>query len=287
MAQKRAVETAAVNISLPDTSRDMYSAFFKNLYLSKRNIQVRGSEYVMLTSISSPTSIDPVFSGTFARFTEIDPNMPWFDIDSLSEADENAMDDVKIPENLRPNYSPFYYIFDPSIHLFIFEARGGGHRVSPNQVEKFLRKLVNLVSPDAGASVNLISDKSSIQRILSIPRLRHLEIIVELPNPDENSEAEKRIKDRLREQNARRLTENLDALPGQSLVPDDQTIELAEVASSNGTVVGRGTDGGVPVEISTKSYPLKRSLRYDPDALSDRSAFRQAAQSIQSTRTPE
>ncbi|WP_417283529.1 DUF4747 family protein, partial [Comamonas sp.] len=57
--------------------------------------------------------------------------------------------------------------------------------------------------------------------------------------------------------NAKRIETALIALPGQSLQPDDETRILAQVAASNGKVVGYGLDShGKRIQESTKDKPM-------------------------------
>jgi hypothetical protein len=243
---------------------------------------------MMLTSIVAPDVDSTVYRGVFARFTEIDPNMAWFNIDKLEEAAESDLSEVVIPENLRPNYSPFFFQFDASKHLFVFETNGSSERVAPQQVEKFVRGLAARVTPDVGISVNLVADKSAVASVLGMPVLRHLTIVVERPNPDVNQKVEERVRARLARLNAERETLSLDAAPSQSIKADPPLRQLALVGAANGEVIGVGRDSeGLPRKISTKQFPLTAAQRYDPDLTSPNQAFEAAAEKVKGQREAE
>ena len=48
-------------------------------------------------------------TGTMGRFTEIDRDLPWFDLESLDQASEDSVRRISIPVNLRPNYKTFFF----------------------------------------------------------------------------------------------------------------------------------------------------------------------------------
>ncbi|MCW4116879.1 DUF4747 family protein [Aurantimonas sp. MSK8Z-1] len=285
MPRAAVVEASAINVTLPDANETKYRKLIEDAYRSRTPVPVRGREIMMLTSILKPAPGTEIYKGTFARFTEIDPALPWFDLGRLDKAEADDLNKIVIPENLRPNFSSFFFRFDTKKHVFSFEARGPDGRVSAQQVEKFIRYLFSRIEPST--SVNLISDRKSVESIFSISSLKHLLISVELPNPDINEELERKIKERLRAQNVRRLVETFDALPQATIKPDEETRQLAAVATANGYVEGKGSEDGKPISLSTKSFPMKEVDTYDREHTTDRQAFDRTAERLEIRRSEQ
>lgn len=279
MAQERVVEVAAINITTSDPSPEKYIEIFQYVYRKKLPINVRGQEFFILEQARKARDQN-IINGTFARFTQIDPTAPWFDIENLAKADDDDIKKISIPFHLRPNYSAFFFRFDADAHIFFFEKRGPGQRVSPFQIEKFLHDLFLSGYKDGSINVNLISDEASVDRIFSIPIIKKIEMTVLLPNPDVNEHLEKKIKERMRTINVRRWTEEYEAPPGESIKPDKEMKEFASITPANGDTKATGMDGNKRIEMSTKNFPLEESVRYDSDLISDRQAFEKAAQAI-------
>ena len=221
-----------------------------------------------------------IFLGTIARFTEIDPNLPWFDAETLDEADDLLVRQVEIPENLKPNYVPFSFIFDPQHHTLVFETYSRGQRISPKIVSKYFSQLV-ATSPELNYEeiiVNLVQDKDRLEDVVNLASLKRLIIVLERPNADDLGGLDEEVEERLRRINARSLEQKFEASEGQSLAPDNQTMQLARVAVANGNVISHGkTIEGTTVDRSLSEHPLIEKLSFDPDEMLDTQALRALA----------
>jgi hypothetical protein len=113
--------------------------------------------------------------------------------------------------------------------------------------------------------VTVVPDVHALDRILGLPALRTLFIRVVKPNPDVSPEAKQRILDRLDALNAQREELKLvKAANAERLTPDDEIIQLAEVASENGLVRGEGRDAdGHKLEVSTSQLPQRLYVPLD------------------------
>ncbi|WP_099510966.1 DUF4747 family protein [Microvirga ossetica] len=178
---------------------------------------------------------------------------------------------------LRPNFVPFLFFFDSQKHQLFFEIKGPDGSIAPTEVERFFAILLTqreLFEKYGPVYVNLVSRRESIDKILSGLDLKKLAIRIQRPNPDDHQDLDRRMRDRLRRQRASSLTETLQAAPGETFDPDEDTLALAKVATINGEVSATGRDeNGASVTRSTRSYPAIETVSYDPDVISNNQAF--------------
>jgi hypothetical protein len=285
MGKLRTVSVGALNVSNEKESPKIYAELLKQAHALKKPINVRGDSHLILTSMKPETDeADAIIRGAFARYTEIDATNDWFDISSLTQADEDDIKSINIPDNLRPNFSSFFYRFFPKRHKFVFEARGYHGVISPRPVRDFLNTLLNapeLTNQFGTTSVNIVSTQRKISQLLEKPNLKRIYIQVNRPNPDDLGEAERKLKERLKRQNANKLVETLNASPGLGLKPDQETTQLAEIAAINGEVRVTHKEGDSPQKTeSSMSYPRQEETRYDPKSRSDDAAFSDASEKI-------
>ncbi len=86
-----------------------YTRLLRGIFQLRTPIRVRGDQFVMISSINSDGEEVPFIEGTLARFTEIDKDLPWFDVENLNQAQDTVRAQIVIPEGLRPNYKPFTF----------------------------------------------------------------------------------------------------------------------------------------------------------------------------------
>jgi hypothetical protein len=278
MARERTIEVCVLNIELPAPhSTRRYEALFSALFELRRPVKVRGDQSLIISSIERDGEF---FRGSVGRFLEINVNLPWFDLDTLDKADDNTKSQISIPEALRPNYVVFWYQFSVRAHKFVFETYGKNVSVSPKLVLKFIRHLVRdsaIVRQFGIINVSMIQSNEALEEMLALPTLKSLVIEYRLPNPDDQ-DFDREMEERLRREHARRLITQLDSDGSGSLVPNRDTKKLARAALNHGHVVARGVDpNGQSVRLSSEDHPFTKRLRYDPDRISEDTAFRRIA----------
>lgn len=226
-----------------------------------------------------------LLKGALARFTEIDPNLPWFNALRFAPADEEEVRHIQIPHNLRPNYMSLFFTFHINEHLLIFEHRGAGNSyLSPKMA---LAYFVELFSDEALSekygpiAVSMVADKDQLDAIIGIPHLKKLRIYVKRPNPDDLSGYDAFWEDKLVRQGATSIEVSYEAEGNESIRPDEETRQLAEVATRNGEIDASGFDAqGNRIKRSTSEHPTLEPLRYDPENTTHEQAFRSAAFSL-------
>lgn len=280
MAKLRTVTLGGINIRVhPHETKQVYIDLLKVAHSLKKVIRVRGDQHLMLSYVSDQdTERLGIIHGTLARFTEIDMDLPWYNLSSLDAANEDDVEQVNIPESLKPNFTSFHFAFNLSNHKLAVETKNSRDTLSIRIVKKYLDKLFSdetIIERFNHPSIDIISDAENLDQIWKMSTLKNLEISLQKPNPDLPEDTfEDRIQNRMISLNAQKMEQKFKAVPGQSLEPDEETKLLAELAVSNGLVNADGNDiDGNKLEFSSDDHPHFVRERYDPDGLSDWQAF--------------
>lgn len=285
MARMRKAEAGAINIRLhPHYGEEHYISLMRDAFKIRQSFYSRGDQMLLMSFLDRPTEIEGkiCISGTIARFTNIESDQSWFNLKTNDEAEETDVRQIKIPDYLKPNYKPFAFIFFPKKHKLVFEKYSDGSSISHGVVGSFLGKLFSNESiREKYGEINLdiVSDQKGLEAIFTIPILKHLEITIQRPNPDDHDAEELEILERMNAQRVNRIEQRLTAISGQSISPDTDTKILAKVALENGKVYGDGTDlNGKKIDYSTRKFPRTERYRYDPDTMTASNAFNKIAQ---------
>jgi hypothetical protein len=261
MARPSKLEVAAVNIRIPkDRDRD-YGALVSEIFALKRGLRVYSDQYLAITEFNEESNV-----GVLSKYSEIEIDGDWFDVDSFGKAAPDVVENVSIPNNLRPNLSSFDFVLSESSHLFIFEAYSGSKALSPRFVEKYLQTIVkqpNITSRFGFVEVDVVNNIDEVDRILSLPALKELELTIRRPNTDGwPTDLANQVEERLAEQNGRELTEKLVSTADNSLSPNMRTKQLAHVAAENGSVRGKAIVDGLTKKFDSAIRPLRLSESY-------------------------
>jgi hypothetical protein len=129
--------------------------------------------------------------------------------------------------------------------------------------------------------VTVVADQDSLDALLNVPRLKRVFVLVKKPNPDTPARFERALQQRLENMNARSVSEAVDAVPGEDLVPDEPLRNTARAALRNGRVDSEFIDeGGARTRRSSEDHPIVESKKYDAAVVTDEQAFRAAADSL-------
>lgn len=233
--------------------------------------RAHGSDYARI-SVPKESDRDGVYTGRILIWTEIDLGGKWYDVSADAELSDALRKTISIPENAKPNFRTFDYIFYEKKHRIYFEARNDlGNTVGPSVILRVLRQLLSqdlqgLKAPSV--EVTLVPKEGTVARILAMPGLRKLTMRVVLPNPDATDNATLlRVRKRLQDANARQLDETFTKRPGAArLVATQEIKDTAAVAAENGYVRGERTVDGKLVALSTSDEPRREYARADAGA---------------------
>lgn len=202
-----------------------------------------------------------VLAGEIYRFVNIDPNEPWFNIQTSQPATSDEMGAVSIPSHLRAHLQTIPFVFDAKRHLLWFISKDKKSSLGPLHAQRFFQHILSKTATEhqlPAVEVTVLPTQNALDEIFGIYTLTHLVIELKRPNPDDGASATRAILRRMQEQGIRTTRTQHTAAPNQSIKPDDETRQLAEVAAMNGSVTGIGRDiEGVPVTETTTEKPMR------------------------------
>lgn len=264
MARDPKIEVSAVNIRIPESHERDYGGLLALIASLQRGVRVYGETYLAISFYDPAENI-----GVISKYTEIDIDGEWFDLDDFDTATPERVGEIKIPESLKPNHSQFLFSLDADLHVVAFSTYADSKGLSSRSVEKYFKEI--LLADEVAArfgrvEADIVKSYEAVERILSLPDLKELRLIIRRPNSDDIGGGLARvIEERLREQNADEYEEILKAKGQNSLEPNKRTEDLAVVAAENGQVRGKSLVNGVMTEADTTDRPLTEGTTYKPD----------------------
>lgn len=268
MTRKRTVSYTAFNIRTHPHSLQTYVDLFDRIFDLKRQINLRGDTYCILTEIE-PLEDDPLkgISGEIAKFTKIEVGK-WFNIEKLRAAEEEETRKIQIPEDLRPNFTSFSFVFYPENHYLVIECKDKFGQISPKMLEIYFRNLFDseaIIEEFNTIELTLVPRTDLLESVLSLKQISTLEIVLRRPNTDGLEDLEDEVLERLNQQNVEEEIIILKAQKGLSVEADDRTVALGRIAQLNGEVKTIGHDeNGKRVEKSTRQHPFVETGAYVP-----------------------
>lgn len=256
------VKVGVLNIIMaPPHSPQRYIELLKKAFALKNIISLRADYQGMLGSCQSDSSLgQEILTGTIYKFINIDIKGRWFNINESRPAAPTDLNEVHVPDHLKPNLSIFHYLFNPNNHKIIFINKFKNSTLPHNMVKKLFYELLNkeeLIAEYGFIDIIIEPQRETLQTILEMPILKTLYIEVIPPNPDfPDEEEEEEIFRRLTGQRAIKMTTELTS-GKDGLAPDDITKKIARVAQSNGKVRGHGFNlEGKALNESTTDHPF-------------------------------
>lgn len=281
MAQNRKLSVAGINIVIHPHSADQYLALLQDAFRLGKHFRSRGDQHLILGHVKKDTE-NQIINGEIARFTNIDMSLPWFDLEKRDAADDDDIEHrIKIPNELKPNYEPFFFTFFAKKHWFVFESYSESKGISPGAVEAFLAKLFSqpsIIQKYGEVSVVALTDHDKLNEILSLPTMNNIKMTIRRPNPDDWHLYEAHVLKDLEDQNINEVVYEHRAIKGRSIKLDDKRKRLAKVAADNGKVEVKGKEEhGNSISVSTSNYPRIVTEKYDPDEITTKQMFNRLA----------
>jgi hypothetical protein len=149
-----------------------------------------GDERAQIVSVMRGTSSNSeVLYGYVFNYTEILRGGDWFDVEAKKPITGQDLEDIEIPENLRPYLKSARFAFDLNRHLFYFERRNErGEAFAPSKIKKILENLTavqHIAERFPDVSITIQPRHDAIGQVLAVPNLAKLLIRLERPNPDD------------------------------------------------------------------------------------------------------
>ena len=278
MARPTKMTAGILNIRLHPHPEGVYQDFIRDLFHLRKPVRLHGDRWGMI-SLLNPTERGGVaVTGLITTFTKIDLDQPWFDAVNLSEAADDVVAAIDLPENIFPNATSFNFVFDIQNHRLYIQTYSRGSTFSIRLADKLFQILsdnLRITRRFGQASISIVQSRAGLDRIFALPVLKRLTFVLQKPNADVFEEDfDENIEAYLQETRAKQMKIELVAEQGQSIAPNDSLRRVGASALENGSVVGEGRDQDGAATRSTKEFPKEIVGNFDPDAEQENLAFR-------------
>lgn len=278
MARPVKIAAGILNVRLHPHPDGIYREFIEALFGLRKPVRVHGDRWAMISLINRNAAVDGVVTGLITTFTKIDLDQPWFDAANLSEASDEIVASIELPENVYPNASSFNFLFDTVNHKMYIQTYSRGKTFSIRLADKlihFLSDDLRITRVFGQASIDIVQSSAGLERIFALPVLKRLTFVIQKPNADVfDEDFDERIEAYLAETRTKQMRIEFQADQGQSIQPNESLRRVGEVALENGSVVGEGRDQDGKATRSTKEFPREMTGSFDPDSEQENLAFR-------------
>lgn len=280
------IQLSAINVVFNPHPEGIYERLLRTVFRRKIVAHIYGDRHGLMSQLHKVTERNRVIAleGVISTFSKLDPTLPWFNSATSTDASEEELNEVQVPDYLQPNHKQCPFYFDLATHTLIFNslARKGG--ITARQMFGFLQQVFS--SPDVSQAIGgtprltIIPDARSIEEVVDWNRIRSLFIDAHRPNPDYDEDDLREFEQSLVDQHAKKLEMRLVAADNQYLQPSEKVQTIAAIAAENGYVEARGEDESGHTETrSTKNVkPLVERDTYDEEVETAWDAFRRVAQ---------
>jgi len=269
-----AIHIGALNLVLQPHTPITYIEMLQKMARYKFDAQVHGDNALLLGTCRYLDPSNPLegVRGDIYKFLKLDSSDAWFNTENMDEATEDEVAEINIPENLKPHFKRFQYIFFPEGHRFYFISSKPKQSLSPRLVKIFFESVFRREEFAEFGSLNVTiqPDPNRLDELFAMRNISVIKMEIARPNPDDLEEAEAEILERLNRINAK--TEKIEFLAAntEGLRPDGELRVLAEVANDNGFVYAEGKSAdGLKTYMSTKDMPLHITAKYNPNISSE------------------
>ena len=274
MTRQRKMDIGAINITIHPHTPARYVDMFK--LASRHCIQVKiGFKHMALITGVNAYDIqlrdkpDAPIQGDIVKFTDIDLDGPWLNLQSNQPAEESDLAGINIPEHLKPNMTRFRFVFFPEKHILFYEAYDRGTMLNPNVATRIFKNIFSteLIEKEYGVvNVTHLPKKDAVEEALRTPRISSLKFKITRPNSDHFNEQETELLENLTNMHVAEARIEYKAIKGDSIVMDTQMNNLAKIAAKNGKFDLKGKDNNNrPVNFSTASHPMVEPFFFNPE----------------------
>lgn len=261
MPRQSKIEVSAINLRIPADKDRNYTKLLSFLFDKKIAVKVYGNSFIAITDFNKSTG-----RGAFSKYSEIDIDGDWFDIEDFAPADPEKVDEVSIPDTLRPNLSAFHFKLEADIHVVLFETYSESKALSTRSIDKYFKEVLSdndVIENYGRVESDIVKSYGEVDRILSLPQLKELRIIIRRPNNDDVSgDLAAQIEDRLTDQDGEEYEEIIRSKNEDGLKPNKRTKKLSIIGAENGEVFGKSIVNGVMITHTTSEIPEKMSDTY-------------------------
>ena len=259
---------SVINITTHPHSCEKYIELFQDAFSCIPPLQIKyyGNECISIVSSNIKYyNNEKIICGLICKYTQIQDG-DWYNSKNgtVLSGDDRPNFDIK---SFHPNAQYFEFIFIPNGHRLFITTKHGDLKLSQAFLAKALSKLFNdksLQEKYGEVNVTVEIDTKGMEAIERMERLERLFIRVHLPNGDDLSKEQEAFIERMKNQKASVVDENIKASKNEHITPDKQTKALMELAKSNGFIIARGIENGEKVTKKSSEYPVEYKSSYEP-----------------------
>jgi len=275
MSKKATYKVFALNVTIHPHKPELYVKLFEAAFKVRRSTKIHGDTHGIVHTFFPLVEgqLEKGIHGNLIKYTEINPENPWYDVQKGKAATKEQLQDLSIPEGLAPNMKWTRYYFDPIHHKLIWVGEAPKTSFSPNTVFKIFLEFfqrAEVIKEFGAAEITVEQDRDKLERIFKMYRIQSLAIEYTRPNPDDDDDerAEKAVEEKLRLQKIKKVETVYKAEHNEGIEPDKNTIALSRLALSNGHVEAKGWDeAGKKVEENTAKHPWVESFKEEPQKM--------------------
>ncbi|CAD7377128.1 DUF4747 family protein [Xanthomonas arboricola] len=274
----KGIEVGAINVVLQPHSPEIYENWVRTIFRLRLKAAVHGNRFGALSQLYRTGADEGVtLQGVVSTFVHFDKDLPWYNDETSKDATPQDLGKVSLPEHLRPDHKRCNFAFDTKRHLFLFEADARRGGLTPRLMLRLLERFAKeprIAAKFGLAKLTVVPDTRAVEEILEWGSLKKLVIATSLPNPDFADAAFSDLEDWMSAQGAETFRQELGSSQ-PDLVPDEETKNLARIASEHGYIEATGIgENNRVVRLSTRSAkPLTYKGEFDPEVEAEVSAF--------------
>ena len=208
MGRKLSVDYSAFNIRVhPHPDKSVYVDLFETLFKQNKKISIGNNTSAKINRLWAIQEDNPLegFIGEIIKYNDITED-GWVNIETGKSAEQDELDAIHIPDDLKPNGKSFYFVFFPKTHILVTEIRDKNGAFSPKMQEKFFKLLftsTTLLEKFNAIDITIFPDTSAVKHILESKTLKKLELIIHRPNPNDFEGFEEDVLAEMESQNAK------------------------------------------------------------------------------------
>jgi hypothetical protein len=262
---EKQLKVGVLNIVAQPHPPEVYTALVRAAFREALPTNYHGNRYALIGSVEGFS--DGHLEGELLTYLELDKKKPWLDLAKRAAASDEDISKVSLPDHLRPEFKTAAFLLVPERHRIIVDLSNFSIKLAQKIFQhKLTTEAVMRAAQVESVLVHVETSAEELEKILTLPRLKRLEMLIYRPNPDAFEDTEERIYRRMDADRAAKLTEVLEGMPGTGLSPSEETKNMAMIAKSNGLVTATFVgDDGVSKTASTLEHPLVEKVAYDPE----------------------
>lgn len=199
------ITVSCLNLVLHPHTPQKYVDFLKILDDKKITIKVRGDDALCIGSFLKAEEGD-AYVGEIHKYLNLDASADWYNVKKNSIATKDDVDGVVIPDDLRPHFKKYQYVFFPEGHRLFYISKSSTDTLSPALLKKFFEGAS--MSADLASfgnfAVTVEPQIGSSEKLFLMPRISRIDMEINKPNPDDHAGLDAQVQERLRRINAKK-----------------------------------------------------------------------------------